>query len=50
MQCINLVIDLGKLKKVITLIVGIGGKPVRVKGSVELPIALEDSDRKRTLR
>lgn len=41
--------DLRSLNKVDTLVVGIGGKPVRVEGSVELMITLGDRDKKKNV-
>lgn len=38
------------MEKVDTLLVGIGGKPVKVEGSVELMITLGDKDRKRIFK
>lgn len=46
---IGLQVDLAKLKKITTHLVGIEGKPIEVKGSVELPIILGDKDHKRTM-
>lgn len=37
---IRLQVDLTKLKKIRTPLVGIKGKPVRVEGSVKLPITI----------
>lgn len=43
-------IDLGRLKKVGTPLVRIGGKPVKAEESVKLSITLGDRNRERTLR
>lgn len=43
-------VDLVKLRKVVTPLVGKKGKPVKVKESVELPITLGEKDKRRTMR
>lgn len=56
MECVDLgsshstVNRFGKIEKDWDSLMGIGGKPGKIKGSVELSITLEDRDRKRTLR
>lgn len=47
---IGLQVNLGKLEKVTTPLVGIRGKPVRVGGSVELPIALGERNKKKIVK
>lgn len=42
--------NLEKLRNVETPLVGVGSKPVKVKGSVELPITLRERDWRRTVR
>lgn len=43
-------VNLKKLKKVETPLVGIGDKPVKVEENVELPIFLGQNNQRRTVR
>lgn len=43
-------VDLTKLKIIITPLVGIGGKLVKVEGNVELPITLGEKDKRKIKR
>lgn len=47
---VALQVNLMKLRKVITILVGIGGRPIKVERSMELPMTLGDKDRKRIVR
>lgn len=47
---IALQVDLTKLKRIISPLVRIGGKPVKVEGNVELPITLGEKDKKKTVK